>query len=87
MESEIKGTIVTEEIKRCYIKGAIFKEICPKCKNEMITDLGDDYLSYPENNSEQTIGLYCEKCDLYYSLLVKFSSEVKLKIIGGLMTE
>lgn len=70
----LTGNIDIKGIKRCYVKGAIIKAICLKCKKEMSNDLGDDYLSYPVVGDWCTIYLYCAECDEEYELDVKIKS-------------
>jgi len=60
---EISGKLEIGNIKRCYCQGAIIKVKCPKCGSELITDIGSEYLSYPEVGQSSTVGFYCKKCD------------------------
>lgn len=55
--SEIKVT----NIKRFYVPGIVIREKCPRCDTINEFDLGDDYLSYPEQND--TIEFFCYSCD------------------------
>lgn len=55
------GNIDIEGIKRCYVDLKL-KHTC-KCGAELITDLSDNYLSYPEVGEETTVYFYCDACE------------------------
>ncbi len=64
------GNIDIESIKRCYVQGAEIKVNCPECKSELIKDLANNYLSYPEMNKSVSVYVFCDKCDKGYSVQV-----------------
>lgn len=71
---------ITDEIemdKRCYLPGVIIKASCPTCKKTITEDLGENYLSYPTTNKEESVYLYCSDCD----------TEIKKKIILRISVE
>ena len=70
----IQGKINIEGIKRCYAEGAIIKINCKECNEELHQDFGDSYLMYPVIGEEKTFELYCEDCDIEYSLKGKVLS-------------
>lgn len=62
MKKEVKGSILIENIKRCYV-GLVIKLPCPICGTTLKADLGNDYFSYPVIPSTEKVCFYCEKCD------------------------
>ena len=64
--------------KRFYLPGVVLSDECPKCKEIVEKDLGDDYLSYPVVGKPYTIDLYCEPCDHYW--VGKVLVEVTIKV-------
>ena len=84
MEKTISGTIEIEAIKRCYVIGAVIKTECPVCGSGLETDLGDNYLCYPEICEAITIGFYCKKCE---DNGVDFPEyEINAKVVSAVMT-
>lgn len=64
--SKIKVTNLKEkqelDIKRCYLP-VIVETDCPKCKKKLVSDLRNEYLSYPVVNGETKMYFYCDECD------------------------
>lgn len=60
---ETCGAIDCEDIKRCYVGGAVVKVPCPECGHEFEWDLEEDYVSYPVHNVWCSgYDFTCEKC-------------------------
>lgn len=69
------------EVKRFYLPYEIETK-CPNCKNKLVRNFADEYLSYP-NVGINEVNLYCEKCDdedkdCEFSLNIELNMEIKL---------
>lgn len=49
--------------KRFYVPGVIVGAECPECGEEVETDLGSEYLSYPSLNAIEIVHLTCPACE------------------------
>lgn len=64
------------ECKRLYLPVEI-KCKCPNCDKELIFDLDDDYLSYPELNEIEYLTTYCSECDDHYQIEVVLRMQIE----------
>jgi len=64
------------DVKRFYIPGVTVRAECPECGAVHESDLGVDYLSYPELGKPEPVYFICEDGEDHY---VEFDVEV---IIG-----
>lgn len=71
-----QGAPRANEIKRCYLPGALLESDCSECGTVSSKDMGEHYLMYPENGSECEFWFYCVKCEheWYAYATVSFSS-------------
>jgi len=66
----VKGQVDVSKVKRCYVDSQI-RLPCGVCGGTVTRDFSSDYISYPEIGIPITIGVYCEKCDVYYDVPAK----------------
>ena len=74
----VTGTPPIDELKRCYVQGAVVKTKCPSCGHEMEVDFGDQYLSHPEVGEEDNVGFFCDGCEKEW--------EARGKVISAVVT-
>lgn len=70
----ISCDVEIEDIKRCYLPGAVIEVPCEKCGEKLVHDFGEQYLSYPVIGGEKIVRFYCEKCDEEYELSITIKS-------------
>jgi hypothetical protein len=84
MNKVIKGTIPIHNIKRFYLSDISFKVKCPTCKNDILFNFKDNYLSYPSIGEKCTHSAYCGTCDEWYIIPIKvLSTEIRIKYYPG----
>lgn len=64
------------EIKRCYLP-TILEAFCPECKTRNVSDLQDDYISYPQINAEESFAFYCQECGHEWEESIKIKIHVE----------
>jgi len=62
-----KGTQL--DVKRLYLPFKIEAD-CPVCGTGSGADMNTDYLSYPTVGSEESVSMFCVKCDEFFSVKV-----------------
>lgn len=61
-------------IKRCYVGDMVIEMPCPNCKNIIMNDFEEQYLSYPVVGRKDYIYFYCENCSSEFELPIKIKS-------------
>jgi hypothetical protein len=67
------------DVKRFYMNGIAIKSTCPGCKKGCIQDLGQHYLSYPVANEDFEHTLYCQSCDLNWSVTLRLNLSLAVR--------
>jgi len=57
-------------VKRFYFNGEL-KINCDECDKPLEYDFSDQYLSYPEVGSDDSVCFYCNDCDVEHILPIK----------------
>ena len=70
------------DVKRMYLPVEM-ELVCPKCGEKLVDDFDEQYLSYPDINSPETRGVYCDNCEseLQYEVKLQVSVEADLSSI------
>lgn len=63
------------DVKRFYVSGVKFRDVCPKCGYENTLDLDRQYLSYPIVG-ENSDAMYCVECGNEWH--ISYNLEIKL---------
>lgn len=64
--------------KRCHFP-YILEWICPNCGDEYKHDMTLEHLYYPQPDIEETIGLYCMRCEKEFEVTVIPNFTLRLK--------
>lgn len=66
-------------VKRMYLPVEV-ELVCPKCGSKIVDEFDQQYLSYPNINSPETRGVYCDNCEseLQYEVKLQVSIEADL---------
>jgi len=73
------GTFEIEDGKRFYLPGASFGTSCPGCKEKIVHDFGEAYLSYPKANAPIDVRLYCAGCGHEWSVKMRLNVTLSLE--------
>lgn len=66
------------DVKRFYLDGVVVSGNCPKCKEPVELDLGEQYLSYPPMNKPFKESMYCQECDHEFEVKLRVNISVDL---------
>ena len=81
-KQKITGQITDSlDDKRCYLP-LVIKTKCQTCKEELVRDFNDDYLSYPDLSKPVEVGFYCENCEseYYFNVDLKITATMEFDL-------
>lgn len=76
VHGKFKGEI---EVKRFYMPGIKFTELCPECSEPWEWDGESDYISNPVVGKPETIHAYCQECEREWEGQILL--EVKITVV------
>ena len=63
-------------VKRFYIPFTLVAK-CPECGKDKVSDLSEDYLSYPTLNQKESMYFYCDDCSCEFEVGIFVGMNIK----------